>query len=394
MPAITTPEAFALAERIMRENPDALNDMVFRMPRDGLWDYRKTAFEYLAPELRRHKLLPDQPWVPPAAAAVIKMFDRQHFRTSQDEAAILNCAVLMAVVHPYGLDYLKTAPILLIGFRHHRIFDPMNEQGRAHMASVWVDYLDRRPKLRTLMDRFELAYPLRALKPGAIELRYRDIYSLFWEEGVVSPSELAQAIPAEEQEQRAWLDALKGYLVRIRAFCGPNAGQNWRDYHINWAARALAETTLSESAAGDLADFVYANHEIFNPRWDMKRALDEAVKWHNRLAMRSTAGPFETQHGIPFDKKVTKDDGAPDEFYVDVPYLHKRFVFKRLCSGLELWEEGRAMHHCVASYSNALVSGSSAFYSLQLENGERLATLQYDRDAEYEMMIPPLVDDR
>jgi len=56
------------------------------------------------------------------------------------------------------------------------------------------------------------------------------------------------------------------------------------------------------------------------------------------------------------------------------------YTIKELLTTEELWEEGKAMHHCVASYSNYCSNGTSAIYSMtsQTDEGvmERMVTIE------------------
>jgi hypothetical protein len=55
----------------------------------------------------------------------------------------------------------------------------------------------------------------------------------------------------------------------------------------------------------------------------------------------------------------------------------EQWAVRELTSGEELYEEGRAMSHCVASYSLRCHGGASAIFSLTCD-GERRLTLELD----------------
>lgn len=363
-----------MLDRILKDFPNAMNDMVFRMPRDGLWDYKKTTFDYLAPELRRCGLLPDAPWVVPAAAAMLEMFKNHHFRTSEEEADILNTAVLMAVTHPYGYGTIKSAPILVLAFRHFRGANPKTTKGRHHMAACWIEFMNSKLKLRELMKRLSAPYGLRVLHPQALWDKHMRTYHAIGDH--LSPSEIAQVIPKHVDEQRLWVDTIRSFIDRFSAR-DPYFIPIGKDDHFKWAMRNLG--TVGETVAGDIADYVYTHRTTFNHAWTIERVIDEQNRWHTRLANQQDAGAFEREHGIPFDKRLIKDDGAPEIFQVNLEWVGKTFTFRRLLSAMELYEEGKAMHHCVGSYARSMVEGTSAFYSLLDHTGQRKATLQYSR---------------
>lgn len=54
------------------------------------------------------------------------------------------------------------------------------------------------------------------------------------------------------------------------------------------------------------------------------------------------------------------------------------WVAEALDDGGSLWEEGKAMHHCVSSYAHYCRDGNNRIYSIK-KNGDRYATLQIQR---------------
>jgi hypothetical protein len=72
--------------------------------------------------------------------------------------------------------------------------------------------------------------------------------------------------------------------------------------------------------------------------------------------------------GVPLDTVID---------YTPLPLLweHGGLSFAALQTGKALRAEGRAMHHCVASYWRNVVDGKSRIYSIR-ENGRRVATLE------------------
>lgn len=85
--------------------------------------------------------------------------------------------------------------------------------------------------------------------------------------------------------------------------------------------------------------------------------------WHEDVVARrdagQTSGKAVKPWGCPLDKHV---DGEWSAHY--------------LGTADELTEEGRAMHHCVSSYSGQCKAGTSRIYSVRL-NGERVSTLEF-----------------
>jgi hypothetical protein len=50
-----------------------------------------------------------------------------------------------------------------------------------------------------------------------------------------------------------------------------------------------------------------------------------------------------------------------------------------ITNSVDLWREGEAMHHCVASYSRYVIAGQQYIYSIR-EGDQRIATLELTRD--------------
>ena len=92
-------------------------------------------------------------------------------------------------------------------------------------------------------------------------------------------------------------------------------------------------------------------------------ARAEEQKWHADLAVAKVV----ERTGASFDTVID---------YTPLPLLWEcgGFRFVALQTGIALRAEGAAMHHCVASYWQNVVNGTSRIYSI-LENGNRVATL-------------------
>jgi hypothetical protein len=99
-------------------------------------------------------------------------------------------------------------------------------------------------------------------------------------------------------------------------------------------------------------------------------ALLQAVRhWHRSLARPTGVIPSWRPSGFP---PFTHDEGADAG--------GRRFEILELLTAEELIEEGREMHHCVASYAGSCASGRTSIWSLRkvLDTGRqaRLATVE------------------
>jgi hypothetical protein len=176
---------------------------------------------------------------------------------------------------------------------------------------------------------------------------------------LMNPSTLAQIIPATRPKQNAWLQALDNW-------CGGMAGRDCSQcLFFEWAATNYPGITYSEAnGVRHMVDFVCAHADTFNPRWPLKRAGAEEQKWHAELAMVEMV----ERTGMALDRAI---DYAP----LPLRWEHGGLRFVALQTGKALHAEGAAMHHCVATYWQNVVSGKSRIYSI-LENGNRIATLE------------------
>lgn len=60
-------------------------------------------------------------------------------------------------------------------------------------------------------------------------------------------------------------------------------------------------------------------------------------------------------------------------------YKTKKYQIVPITTGEDLIEEGRRMHHCIASYANSCVQNTARIFSIRDNKGKRLATLELGR---------------
>jgi hypothetical protein len=87
--------------------------------------------------------------------------------------------------------------------------------------------------------------------------------------------------------------------------------------------------------------------------------LRRAVRdWHRELAERRAAATAIASWGPSGLRPFTHEEGTDDERRV--------YEVSELLTAQELFEEGRAMSHCVTSYSHSCGSGRSSIWSLRV----------------------------
>jgi len=103
----------------------------------------------------------------------------------------------------------------------------------------------------------------------------------------------------------------------------------------------------------------------------VQSVLHQVGRWHWELNGATDTGLLTwSPSGIRGYEQVEGDEGS------------QRFVrVEELTTSTELQAEGRAMHHCVASYARTCAHGASAIFSLRIEAGagfDRRVTIEVD----------------
>jgi hypothetical protein len=86
--------------------------------------------------------------------------------------------------------------------------------------------------------------------------------------------------------------------------------------------------------------------------------------WHDRLASDEALRHLKIRPDFQIDYSELPDKAMIGDY-----------EFALLRTPLALFQEGRAMRHCVASYVQDVMAGRSNIYSIRLE-GARVATLE------------------
>jgi len=99
--------------------------------------------------------------------------------------------------------------------------------------------------------------------------------------------------------------------------------------------------------------------------------LRQVERWHHDLNRPTTEGMVSWPPcGIPGYERIEGTEGSQTIVRID-----------EILTSADLQQEGRAMRHCVASYSRTCARGTSAIYSLKQDNGmgyDRRLTIQVD----------------
>lgn len=322
------------------------------------------AIHWMAPELARLGVK-NEDWVRPHCEEAVAMFGNQGMH---------HAAILMAAANRYAIDYLRQAPVIVLGVTRGHPLDHVHK--RKLVFTEWSMKVEQKPRLPDLMRQYKLAPQLRAINTKRIVPRYFDVVEAL---SKIDPPTLAQVIPASGQF--SWLRVLKSAHLHMQG-----RGILHREEIFRWLVSAIAASgdfmlrdTLITTVTGTL-DFIDANG--LNPKWSLPRAIELSSAWHAERNAMTQEQDFIRKFGRSFDEQF--DHGPfPREAKVN------GYTFVKLLSGRDLAKESDVMHHCVHSYGRDLISGSSVIYSVRMGD-DHIATAQFAKiegSGRYELQI-------
>jgi hypothetical protein len=204
-----------------------------------------------------------------------------------------------------------------------------------------IGMIERGVMLRDIARLYGLPMRLRQIKPGAV---------LYVPEALIEQPELLDHMPQSLPKMRRWIN-------------GVDAATRWDvPGYIAWVARNWEELNGFLEIA-DIGD--WANHPVerrFVPTMSVRTVRQLSAQWHEAVSREEhlKLGPFPN----PWFPAHTLTSGEQI-----VPIVNSE----------ELFREGRAMHHCVASYDRYIISGQVYIYSLRTGD-QRIATIALGRD--------------
>ncbi len=193
---------------------------------------------------------------------------------------------------------------------------------------------------------------------GKAYLTRKEIHHLLADGGTLSLSAaIVHAVALAESGSRKIAASLAASKVSAQSLF---QDQRFHQSTYNWIrflARNMNEGFLDFRQINDLTDY-YA-FAIQNPNFDLKGrkipALRKAmIAWHHDLArQRSIKGG--TWPGLPI----------ADQYFVTGPERRQTsWRMHQIMTGDELYEEGKAQHHCVAGYKHTCMEGKCHIFSL------------------------------
>ncbi|MEO1694422.1 MAG: PcfJ domain-containing protein, partial [Pseudomonadota bacterium] len=277
------------------------------------------ALTWVAPSCEHRSLALRFPWMPVACAEAMALIDDE---TLHGRAAV------MAATHQAAIDYIAQAPVLVLAAAGTSDLALLHT--REAVAERFRGFVRRRPQLRDMIRAFGIAPQLRRLRGDAI---VRDDTRLLGSLSAIQPSRLAQIIPTSRDEQRAWLDSAHHWR-RTAKRVTRNATEI-----VAWAAANRCDQH-DKNLATELVDFAWHTRATFDRRWTFAEAQAACERWHDAYA----AEMADLQYSAAENSEVA-DYGTLPAFH-----LADGYTFIALQTRKAIFDEGCAMHHCVATY--------------------------------------------
>ncbi|MEQ8824685.1 MAG: PcfJ domain-containing protein [Filomicrobium sp.] len=299
---------------------------------------------WIAPRSAHRGLIRNNPWLPEACSKAAALFDDKSLQVP---------AVVLAAAHETAIDYIVQAPVLVLAATKQS--DLAMRTNRERVAAHFKVVCSARLRLKDLMRLFQLAPQLRTLSGQALR---RDHYRLLKLISDIPPSRLAQVIPKSPADQTAWLNATTHWrTVALRV-------SKQSDWIVRWAASNACHDVSAKDPT-ELIDFAYHNQANFDRRWNLTDAEAACARWHAELAEKSIKNLYSS-------KQLSEvADYGPLPIEADI----NDHQFIALRTRLDIFEEGRAMHHCVSVYASNVFTGGCWLYSIK-KGGARVATLE------------------
>jgi hypothetical protein len=325
---------------------------------------------YVGRDLVEAGLIRNEAWIVPAVAEGERLFATK---------ALKIVGGVLASLHPQAIDYLQQCPSIAVAAMYHvpgfsRI-SPMVLRERMRLARHFSGVFMRQPRLRDLLADLNLTQQHRRLVGWALR---DDAWPVLSRLTTLSPSTLAQAMPARAMEQRTWLWDLIGWTTHAeRRGCNT-------DVFFEWAVRHLDTNKLEDpfGSAAELVDYLRAPESRFQPNWTLAKLESEASAWHQRVRQLNADMQHVAKYGLGWEQPCNYGT-LPVEIAFDGVTL------VALRSGSQLSDEGRTMRHCVGTYVDDVMSGRCRIYSLR--NGiKRLATMEIVSEGKHHWKIAQL----
>jgi PcfJ-like protein len=231
-------------------------------------------------------------------------------------------------------------------------FERLSRQ-RAQQQQDAAKLVECGARLRDVAAALEIPLALRHVPPGAAHL----VGSV-----VLRHPDLIQWMPRQTPAAKIWL--------KLVDFAHNRGGHDFG----RWIARHVSEIPGRLNGVAhtvtDLADWVCAKEgsgrefvtRSFTPAMGLKAATQASQEWHEAVA---TNADCRQGYELPPPWYPAEKQGA--------------FEIVPIVTAADLYREGQAMHHCVATYGDRIREGACYVFSVR-QSGERKATVSLVRD--------------
>jgi hypothetical protein len=219
----------------------------------------------------------DEPWVGPAVREAASIF------SEPKQLSLQTSAILFALIHACAIDYLRQAPVILLGASFGAGL--YNCGRRAAFVERVLPTVESGARLHQVMRAFGCAPPLRALKAVALPAGYASWVNVRRLSSTFSPSQLAPLLPTEAAQQSAWLQALMLWSDRMESCRGrPLTLFRWAAWALSVAVRTSGSPHQILKQLETVVDFACASARMFDERYSFAHALEDATRWNDRRA--------------------------------------------------------------------------------------------------------------
>ena len=284
---------------------------------------------------------------PPELVRVARRFRMRRRKTIYTAAATSDRALQLA----------ETFPVLALAIYERPFYPPLDDDvlQRRNEASFLVD---KGAPLKRVAATAGVLMALRAVKPGAADLAL-ECCPIFTER----PDLLHAYLPASQKGMKFWLPVLE--------FAG-----KYGPPFAEWAARnALAmgrDATVVCQLLWDIADWVKASYGVSAPDYDIRFPRGNNPPQENNIGAEYVTRPFTPDMSLKTVVALSEEwheavannirgDGNYQEF--PPPWCDGGTVdgyqIEPVTNNADLYVEGRRMHHCVGTYANDVLKGTS-----------------------------------
>lgn len=195
---------------------------------------------------------------------------------------------------------------------------------------------------------------------------------------VVSPHDFSARMPDNAAEFARWVQRVQ-FAAIGREMTGPSL--RWWVYHA---------TEAGADECDELVDYLRLHAPIDDVRISLANVRNKSVQWHNDIRLRRVEREmlyrrdeamimYNIMGSLGERQPVWLREGHQYEPRCLAEFSHNGFTARLLDTYDDFSAEGRAMHHCVASYYQFRLRGRAHIASVR-KGRKRVATVEFDTE--------------